>query len=201
MKKLLAAVLLAAAMVAPVFAAEKGSMEIDGKLGALFGTTLKAEASGMSQSSDIDTSFSLGADFFYYVEKEIAVGAGLEYVVPSELKKSNGKMKYGTTNFFVQAKYDFDIQNDVFNNIYPIVQLGYGINTLGGGIEDFADVKNGIYWGIGFGTTIKENFTVELLYSFNYGICEPKNHVPGEPDSADVTYKTLKLKAGYKFTI
>lgn len=201
MRKFLAVVLLTTALVAPAFAAEKGGMEIDGKLGVLFNTTLKAEANGISQSSDIDTTFSLGADFFYYVEKEIAVGAGLEYVVLSELEKSNGKMKYGTTNFFVQAKYDIDIQNDIFNNIYPIVQLGYGINTLGGGIEDFADVKNGIYWGIGLGTTIKENFIVELLYSFNYGTCEPKNHVPGEPDSMDVTYKTLKLKAGYKFAI
>ena len=66
MKKLLAVVLLAAAMVAPAFAAEKGSMEIDGKLGVLFSPTFKMEAAGESKSGDFKTTFSLGADFFYY---------------------------------------------------------------------------------------------------------------------------------------
>ncbi len=202
MKKLLAVVLLAAAMVAPAFAAEKGSMEIDGKLGILFSPTIKIEADGgESHSSDLDTTFSLGADFFYYVANEIAVGAGLEYVFESEVKESNGFMKYGATNLFVQAKYDIAVQNDVINNIYPIVQLGYGINSVGGKDADYVDLENGLYWGIGLGTTIKENFIVELLYSFNYGTQKPKEVYPGEPDSADMTVKTFKLKVGYKFAI
>ena len=200
MKKGLLALLLVAAMVAPAFAAEKGSMEIDGKLGILFSPTMKIEAGGISESSDMDTTFSLGADFFYYVANEIAVGAGLEYAFESEV---NSFMKYGATNLFIQAKYDIDMQNDVFNNIYPIVQLGYGINTISGDAADFIDFKNGLYWGIGLGTTIKENFIVELLYSFNYGKDEidPSVIEPGSPRSADLTVKTFKLKVGYKFAI
>ena len=201
MKKLLAVVLLAAAMVAPAFAAEKGSMEIDGKLGVLFSPTFKMEAAGESKSGDFKTTFSLGADFFYYVANEIAVGAGLEYVVPSEADDSDGELKYGTTNLFVQAKYDIALNNDVFNNIYPIVQLGYGINSLSGAFGDMVDMKNGLYWGIGVGTTIKENFIVELLYAFNYGTIEPKEIGPGVPSSVDTTYKTFKLKVGYKFSV
>ena len=198
MKKLLAVVLLAVALVAPAFAAEKGSMEIDGKLGVLFSPTMKMEANGMSESADFKTTFSLGADFFYYVEEAIALGAGLEYVVPSEVDVSGeGSMKYGTTNLFVQAKYDVAIQSDVINNIYPIVQLGYGINSVGGDASDHIDMKNGLYWGIGLGTTIKENFIVELMYAFNYGEVEPK----GAPFTVDTTYKAFKLKVGYKFAI
>jgi len=202
MKKGLLAVLLALALVAPVFAAEKGSMEIDGKLGVLFSPTMKQEASymghSMSESADFKTTFSLGADFFYYVANEIAVGAGLEYVVPSEVDvEGEGSMKYGTTNLFVQAKYDVAIQSDVINNIYPIVQLGYGINSVSGDASDHIDMKNGLYWGIGLGTTIKENFIVELMYAFNYGEVEPK----GAPFTVDTTYKAFKLKVGYKFAV
>ena len=197
MKKGLLAVLLALAIVAPVFAAEKGSMEVDGKLGVLFSPTMKMEADGESESGDFKTTFSLGADFFYYVETNIAIGAGLEYVVPSEADDSDGALKYGTTNLFVQAKYDFVIENDVFNNIYPIVQLGYGINSISGDLADAVDMKNGLYWGIGVGTTIKENFIVELLYAFNYGEVDPK----GAPFTVDTTYKAFKLKVGYKFAI
>jgi len=197
MKKGLLAVLLALAIVAPVFAAEKGSMEIDGKLGVLFSPTMKMEADGESESGDFKTTFSLGADFFYYVETNIAIGAGLEYVVPSEADDSDGALKYGTTNLFVQAKYDFVIENDVFNNIYPLVQLGYGINSISGDLADAVDMKNGLYWGIGVGTTIKENFIFELMYAFNYGEVDPK----GAPFTVDTTYKAFKLKVGYKFAI
>ena len=199
MKKGLLAVLLALAIVAPVFAAEKGSMEIDGKLGVLFSPTMSMDARGESMSGDFKTAFSLGADFFYYVEQQIALGFGLEYVVPSEEDETGGTFKYGMTNLFVQAKYDIAIENDIFNNIYPIVQLGYGINTLDGdmGEAKSVDVKNGLYWGIGVGTTIKENFIVELLYAVNYGEIEPK----GAPFTIDTTYKAFRLKVGYKFAV
>ncbi len=203
MRKLLAVVLLAAAMVAPAFAAEKGSMEINGKLGVLFSPTMKVEVNGYSEDLDFNTTFSLEGDFFYYVEKDIAVGAGLEYVFESELDKAGGEsvpggfVKAGTTNLFVQAKYDIALNNDIFNNIYPIAQLGYGFVSVSGDMSGYLDVKNGLYWGIGLGTTIKENFLVELIYAFNYG----EINLEGESVTADATLKLFKLKVGYKFSI
>ncbi len=201
MRKGLLALLLAAAMVAPVFAAEKGSMEINGKIGYLINPELKVEAMGQSESVDFKGTFSLEADFFYYVAKEIAVGAGLEYVFPSEIDESfipsELDSKCGNTNIFVQAKYDIATENDIFNNVYPLVQLGYGIINLSDDMSKGFDVKNGLYWAIGLGTTIKENFIVELLYAFNYGTVDMKGEVSG----IDATYKTLKLKVGYKFAI
>ena len=197
MKKSLLAVLMAVALVAPAFAAEKGSMEIDGKLGVLFSPTSKMEMPGYSYDYDFKTTFSLGADFFYYVDSKLAIGAGLEYVVLSEADDFDGELKYGMTNLFIQAKYDIAVQSDVINNIYPIVQLGYGINSVGGDASDHIDMKNGLYWGIGLGTTIKENFIVELMYTFNYGEIDG----PGVPSSVDTTYKAFKLKVGYKFAI
>ncbi|MBR3655037.1 MAG: outer membrane beta-barrel protein [Elusimicrobia bacterium] len=202
MRKLLAVVLLAAAMVAPAFAAEKGSMEINGKLGYLINPELKAEANGQSKTIDFKGTFSLEADFFYYVDPKIAVGLGLEYVFPSEMDDSfipsEMDSKCGNTNIFVQAKYDFAIENDIFNTIYPLVQLGYGIINISDDLSKGFDVKNGLYWAIGLGTTIKENFIVELLYAFNYGTAD----MIGEgPSGIDLTYKTFKFKVGYKFAI
>ena len=203
MKKLLAVVLLAVAMVAPAFAAEKGSMEIAGKLGYLINPEITVEAMGESMSFDFKGTFSLEADFFYYVDSKIAVGLGLEYVFPSEIDSSmfssympGFDTKCGNTNIFVQGKYDFALEDSAINNIYPLVQLGYGIINLSDDFNDFFDdVTNGLYWAIGLGTTIKENFIVELLYAFNYGTLK------AEGVSADATYKTLKLKVGYKFSI
>jgi opacity protein-like surface antigen len=203
MKKLLAVVLLAAAMVAPAFAAEKGSMEINGKLGVLFSPTINGEASFMGQTidqdADLKSTVSLGADFFYYVDPQIALGFGLEYVIPSEFDEDGaGSSKAGTTNLFVQAKYDIALNNDIFNNIYPIAQVGYGINSLDIDTDEGSmDTKNGLYWGIGLGTTIKENFLVELIYAFNYG----EINLEGESFTADATLKLFKLKVGYKFAI
>ena len=198
MRKLLAAVLLAAAMVAPAFAAEKGSMEIDGKLGLLFSPKLTMEARGESHDVSFDTAFSLGADFFCYVDPKVALGFGLEYAMQSESEKEDGEsMKLGSTNLFVQAKYNFDLNDDTINTIYPIAQLGYGILSTGGSAADHFDIDNGLYWGIGAGMVIKQNFLVELLYSFNYGSFDVK----GAPISGDITYKAFKLKVGYKFSI
>lgn len=207
MKKSLLAMLLAVAIVAPVFAAEKGSMEIDGKLGYVFSPSAKVELSSIGGGDldvDFKSTFSLGADFFYYLEKEIALGFGLEHVFTSECDKFNGEssvpsdlVKVGTTNLFVQAKYDIALKNDIFNNIYPIVQLGYGIINLDGQYTKMINAKNGLYWGIGLGTTIKQNIIVELFYSVNNGDIELK----GAPYKFDLTYKTFKLKVGYKFAI
>ena len=201
MKKGLLVLLLAVAMVAPAFAAEKGSMEISGKLGYLINPEVKFEAMGQSTSCDFDGTFSLEADFFYYVDPKIALGLGLEYVFPSELQiptEVSLDKKCGNTNIFVQAKYDFAMEEgSAINNLYPLVQLGYGIINVSDDISKGVEVTNGLYWAIGLGATIKDSFIVELLYAFNYGDVKMK----GESASIDATYKTLKLKVGYKFAI
>ena len=112
--------------------------------------------------------------------------------------KNENRIEYSEgLNLFVQAKYDIAVQSDVINNIYPIVQLGYGFVNVSGDMSGYLDVKNGLYWGIGLGTTIKENFLVELIYAFNYG----EINLEGESVTADATLKLFKLKVGYKFAI
>ena len=198
MKKSLLTLLLAVALTAPVFATDKGAMEVDVKAGISLIQELKMEHDGWSHTYDTETTFSLGADFFYYVASNIAVGAGVDHIFSSKLKNGTGD-KLGYTNIYVQAKYDFVLNNDIFNNIYPIIQLGYGLLDLDFN-TDFPGTswegESGLYWAIGVGTTIKENFIVELIYSFDYG----KMKFKPSNDTYDLTYKILKLNVGYKFT-
>ena len=192
MKKSLLAVLLVAALVLPVvpaFAADNGAMELDVKVGFNLMSNVKVDDWADFDES-VDPAFTAGVDFFYYVMPQLAIGAGVQYVFNSEIDKSNGT-KTGWTNLYAQAKYVFDLGDDLFNNIYPLVQVGYGILRLD---PDDIDIdSNGLYWGIGVGTTIKECVVLELLYS-NANATLGKS-----PHTSDLKYKTVQLKVGYKF--
>ena len=203
MKKSLLAVLLAVVLVSPVFATDKGTMQLDVKAGMPVNQELKVKGDNTNINYDLDTTFSLGADFFYYIDSNIAVGAGIDHIFETKIKYDGGVSandKVGFTNVYLQAKYDFVLNNDIFNSIYPIIQLGYGLLDLDFN-TDFPGAswegESGLYWAIGVGTTIKENFIVELIYSFDYG----KMKFKPSNDTYDLTYKILKLNVGYKFSL
>ena len=193
MKKSLLAVLLAAALVLPVvpaFAADEGSMELEIKAGL----TLMPKIAGEDDTSDVESAFLAEVDFFYYVMPELAIGAGINNIFNAKIKGDNaGGTKVGFTNIYAQAKYVFETGNDIFNNVYPLIQIGYGITNID---SDGLEVdSNGLTWGVGVGTTIKENFMFELVYFQDKGTIKAK----GLPSTSDFTYSTLAVKVGYKF--
>ena len=190
MKKGLLALLLAVALVAPVFAADQGAMELDIKAGFNLMSNVKIDDWNYDES--VDPAFTAGIDFFYYVIPQLAIGAGVSYVFNSKIDDSGpGDPKIGWTNLYAQAKYVFDLGDDLFNNIYPLFQLGYSMLRLDP--DDLVD-SNGLYWGIGVGTTIKECVVLELLYSNSNAT------VKDAPFTSDLKYSTLQLKVGYKFS-
>ena len=192
MKKGLLALLLAVALVAPVFAADEGTMELDIKAGfnLMSSVNVDSPVPGYDVEEDVDPAFTAGVDFFYHVMPQLAIGAGIQYVFNSEVKNSD--FKAGWTNLYAQAKYVFDLGDDLFNNIYPLVQVGFGMLRIDP--DDGIDTESGLYWGIGAGTTIKECVVFELLYSQN------KADVKQWGYTADGKYTTLQLKVGYKFS-
>lgn len=217
MKKSLLAVLLAAALAAPVFATEKGDMEIVGKLG--LNLTPNVAASGdvskkgyfrpwTFKDTDVDTNMSvlIGAEFFYYLNKNVALGFGINNNFNADLKdmEVNGlkfESEIGFTNLYFAVKPKIEMQSEIFNSIYFIGQLGYGILRFenSGEVAKICESDgNGLYWGIGAGTEIYKNFIVELLYSVNYGSIKTVMYMNG---TADLTYTTLTLNVGYKFSI
>ena len=130
MKKSLLALLLVAVLVLPVvpaFAAEEGQMDLDIKVGL----TLMPKVDQEGGNGDVDSSFLAEVDFFYYVMPELAIGAGINNIFNVKVKGDNaGGTKVGFTNIYAQAKYVFETGNDIFNNVYPLVQIGYGIGSV-----------------------------------------------------------------------
>lgn len=197
MKKSLLGLLLAAAMVVPVFATDKGDMDLDLKLGYTLSNSVKVEYNGgNSDSGSTDKSFILGADFYYYLLSNVALGVGINNIFDSTADYG-WKDKYGFTNIYFAIKPKLDLQSDIFTGIYGIAQIGYGILRLDydtdGGPEP--DKKNGLYWGIGAGAEIMKNFIFELIYSCNNASFDLPN------GSSDIKYSAFSVNVGYKFAL
>ena len=195
MKKGLLAVLLAVALVAPVFAVEKGSMEIVPKVGYVIEPLIMEDYYGDYYGCKQESTFSLGADFYYYVMNNLGAGVGVNYVFDSKFKEIwDTQDSLGATNIYVAVKPVFELQENKFiDKIYFLGQLGYGMTRYED--KEFYSEKyneNGLYWAIGAGVE-KCNIVVELVYSVNYFEIEDWNE--------SFTNRRTAINAGYKFSI
>ncbi len=196
MKKGLLALLLTVAMVVPAFAVEKGSMEIVPKVGYVIEPLIMEDYYGNYYGCKQESTFSLGADFYYYVMNNLGAGVGVNYVFDSKFKESwDTQDSLGATNIYVAVKPVFELQENKFiDKIYFLGQLGYGM-TRYEDKESFYSEKyneNGLYWAIGAGVE-KCNIVVELVYSVNYFEIEDWNE--------SFTNRRTAINAGYKFSI
>ena len=193
MKKSLLTLLLAAALISPVFATEKGDMEADVKLGYTLSNSVEYDNGIRYFSGSTDNSFILGADFYYYVHPQVGLGVGINYVFDSTADYGWND-KYGFTNIYFTVKPKLDLQSDIFTSVYLIGQLGYGILRFNYDAIDSPDAENGLYWGLGAGIEIMKNFICELIYSCNdAGV----DFNPGS--DADIKYSAFSINLGYKF--
>ena len=196
MKKGLLALLLAVALVAPVFAVEKGSMEIVPKVGYVIEPLLMEDYYGDYCGYKQESTFSLGADFYYYVMNNLGAGVGVNYVFDSKFNDGwNKRDSMGATNIYVAVKPVFELQENKFiDKIYFLGQLGYGMTRYdnSGYYGSKKYNENGLYWAIGAGVE-KSNIIVELVYSVNYFKIGDWN--------GSYTNRRTAINAGYKFSI
>ena len=195
MKKGLLALLLTVAMVVPAFAVEKGSMEIVPKVGYVIEPLIMEDYYGDYSGCKQESTFSLGADFYYYVMNNLGAGVGVNYVFDSKFKEIwDTQDSLGATNIYVAVKPVFELQENKFiDKIYFLGQLGYGMTRYED--KEFYSEKyneNGLYWAIGAGVE-KCNIVVELVYSVNYFEIEDWNE--------SFTNRRTAINAGYKFSI
>ena len=196
MKKSLLTLLLAAALAAPVFASEKGDMDLDLKLGYTVSDSIKIEYTAGSDSGSTDKNFILGADFYYYLHSNVALGVGINNLFYSKADYGYDD-KYGFTNIYFSVKPKMDLKSDIFTGVYGIAQIGYGILRLDYDDEVIhPDKKNGLYWAVGAGAEIMKNFIFELQYSCNNASIE----IPYAP-SNDIKYSAFSVNVGYKFSL
>ncbi len=196
MKKSLLTLILAIAFAAPVFAVEKGSMEIVPKVGYVIEPLLMEDYYGDYCGYKQESTFSLGADFYYYVMNNLGAGVGVNYVFDSKFNDGwNKRDSMGATNIYVAVKPVFELQENKFiDKIYFLGQLGYGMTRYdnSGYYGSKKYNENGLYWAIGAGVE-KSNIIVELVYSVNYFKIGDWN--------GSYTNRRTAINAGYKFSI
>ena len=195
MKKIILTVVLSALFIAPVFASEAGDMEILGKIGYTLDTNVKLFYEG-GDSGSTQKNFTLGTDFYFYVNSQVAMGFGVNHIFDSKAEYGYDD-KYGFTNVYLSVRPKMDLDSDILESIYFIAQAGYGFFRFDNddSQEDLPapSTNNGLYWGIGVGVEIVYDFFLEFMHSFNYG------SVKSEGSTYDVTYSAFSINAGYKF--
>lgn len=184
MKKNILTVLLILLLTTPLFALSRdnGKVEADIKAGFIINPSLKTD----SGTTDMDMTFSIGTDFYYYAIKSIGMGLGANNIFGAKVKNGGSDAKYEFSNLYFALKPKISFSD---YNVYYIGQIGYGLIRA----TDFAGtIENGMYFGIGVGVEY-ESFIFEILYSSNNG------KIKSGSDSSDITYSTLALNMGYRF--
>ncbi|MBR6299150.1 MAG: outer membrane beta-barrel protein [Candidatus Gastranaerophilales bacterium] len=211
MKKGLLAVLLAVAMAVPSFAA-KGDMSVNAKLGLGVNNSCSLDLSdlyGYDEFKDQYVKFntempiSIDAEFFYGLMDNLSVGLGVNYVFDSNSKGAalfGYEQKVGVTNIYFAVKPEAKIESNIFSSIYLIGQVGLSMGRFEFDYSSFPsfDTKNGLYLGLGMGTTIKDCVIVEVIFSSSNFAIE-KEII--SPDDIDVQYTATTINVGYKFAL
>ncbi len=204
-------IMLVVAFVMPLFAAEKGNIELIGKLGVALNPTDgfveildDTEVSGYTKNSAL----SISAEGLYYVLPELPLGLGINYQFSSERTKNYSYYKdpeTGVTNIYLTAKPTLKIDSKIFTAVYLIGQIGYGLVRMGDyddGVFKRKIDSNGLCWGLGAGTEIMKDFIFEFVFSTNYWSIKYENNNNHLYDyKRDAESTALTLFAGYKFNI
>ncbi len=197
MKKLLAAMFLAVAMVAPAFAV----MEFDVKAGYIIEPTVTETGPNEYKCTySQDPSYSVGADLYFFVIDCLGIGVGGSYIFDSDFdgKKWKGlveDVKSGSTNIYATVKPVL-AENGMVDRVYLVGQLGMGITEFSSDVDDYNFSENGLYWGAGLGIE-KANILVELLYSVNYW---EHNDDLAWNKGWSYTTRRIAVNVGYKFS-
>jgi len=192
MKKIFAAFVLAAALVAPALASDT-NLELIPKIGYLFSPEVTAKIDGKTVSNSEDSAISIGADLFFDMENNFFLGIGLVWGQNTKFDKHVDE-KIGFTNLYAAIKYKFDINGSGYF-IYPLLQLGLGIPgwEASGPWSDY-EINGGFYWGLGVGGEFS-NVIVELIYGCNYATRKISGH------SDDFSCTAFRINVGYKFNL
>ena len=197
MKKSILAVLLTLVLVSPVFAAEQGSIDIVGKIGCTVNSkeVLVLDKYDYVEGYKKNPALSIAVEGLYYVLPELPLGLGINYQFDSEYAK-NDEIESGVTNIYLTIKPTVKIDSNIFTALYAIGQIGYGLNRISTPTpHDWEVEDNGLYWGVGAGTEIMNDFIFEFIFSTNYWSCKMYT------TTYDMENTALTFFAGYKFNI
>ena len=211
MKKAVLILLLILAVTVPAFAKKEGSFDVVGKIGGTINPVVIADGTPADFSCPQESALSIAVEGCYYVLPELPIGVGINYQMNSELKETlmNTKCENGATNVYLTIKPTSSIDSKIFTGLYAIGQIGYGLNRLDGDGYSLTEIESdGLYWGLGAGIEIKNNFIFEFVFSTNYYTLKQPDYtevIDGVSHTyyftTDMKKTTLTLFIGYKFNV
>ena len=197
MKKLLAVVLLAAAMVAPAFAAEKGEISIIPKIGiqpeVMFDLGYDFGGDYMSQYN-LNTMYVFDLEAFYSVSNIFSVGAGVSFPTVKSITLFTNAIYLRTVAYYLAVKAETPVSITEKSSVYAVGKIGLNnMDVQQKTNPSYSDSGSGLYFALGAGLDIN-NIIFEASYSVSKASID-KN-------SCDVLkLSALKISAGYKFSI
>jgi hypothetical protein len=184
MKKVVLAVFAALFLAGSAFAGDGTTGEINVKVGVDVAGTFGGDFNG-----DTETGFSAAAEYLYPVSSKFKVGAGVGYLFPREIDKSDGaKISLVPIYAIAQVNPITEVPEVFFK-----VNLGY--NTFDVTDTDGADKLGGVTFGFGAGYEFPFGLILEAAYSYyTIGLDDASGKVSGN-------YSKFGLNAGYKFKL
>jgi len=187
MKKLLALLLLASFIAAPVFAKANDDQEFIVKVGA------QPQSTASIDGKDYDTNvgISAGFEYFKYFGNIVAAGAGAVYDFPRNFKDSGVDGNISFVPMYVGVKVRTPLEG--LNNNYAFLsgRLGYSA-FINDGIAGVKSSSGGLFYGVGLGVSISY-----LVLEAVYGISNYSYNTGAA--SFDEKYSTISIYAGFKF--
>lgn len=135
---------------------------------------------GVGESSEeMSDQISFGAELLFKRTKSLRLGGGGEFQMLRKYGKSDfsdlGSLSffsiYGTTHYYLEPE-----------RIYAIGRLGYSQQNFDKDFRGDWEFEPGSYVAIGGGISLNNNFSIEALYSLNFGV--------GELDFLNNTFKS-----------
>ena len=160
------------------------------KVGVDFPVDHEISGNGTSVSADVDTSASFSAELFGSPHKNIDIGGGMIFQLPRKAKLYGAEGKFNFIPFYGLVRLKSSSSHVA---PYGIVQIGYNLFLADTNYKGDADLRGGLYYGVGGGVIIKKMFSIELLYSENNGEAEYAGY------TLDVKNTQFTLNFGFNF--
>lgn len=148
---------------------------------------------------DYDVNIGISPAMEYMIQKNaLLFGLGAEYQVQRTVKFSPDGIdsKMGFIPLYAVVRYQFSSPLQFFPEV--LAQGGYNFLIADDDYLEYdAEVKGGLYWGIGAGIVIQEKYIVQLIFKTNYAKYELEMN--NEDYKADITNSQLNLSLNYRF--
>lgn len=194
MRKLLASLSLATLLLVLVSTSVLAGGVI--KVGADVGgeSEIKVTAAGgtsLSVNADTKTGISIGGEYFFDLNDDLAIGAGIEYQLNRKYEVEEIGFNFNFIPLYALGRYH------ISQDFYLTGKIGYNLLQFEEN-PDGAKPKGGLYYGFGGGLIFSDRYQLEILYSIHNGRFEPEED-PGVDYKVTYKYSKIGLTVGYKF--